>query len=107
MAQTEKKGQRNGWPFLKDPYAFTKKILGEKQSGYLESTPDKIDSFLHNNLIDPNRDKDLIENKLLIRPEAPTREFDLKEPTWDEIKAIIKKTRSASAPGPNGMPYNV
>ena len=24
----EKKGQRNGWLFLTDPYAFTMKILG-------------------------------------------------------------------------------
>ena len=81
MAQTEKKGQRNGWPFLKDPYAFTKKILGEKQSDYLESTTAEIDFFLHNSLKDPNRDKDLIENTLLIRPETPTRDFGLKEPT--------------------------
>ena len=32
--------------FLTDPYAFTKKILGGKRSGYLEITPAKIDSFL-------------------------------------------------------------
>ena len=71
--------------FLTDPYAFTKKILGEKQSSHQESTPAETDSFFHNNLRDPNRNRDLTENTLLIRLEAPTREFDLKEPTWDKI----------------------
>ena len=92
--------------FSTNPYAFTKKILGEKRSCYLESIPAEIDSFRHNNLKDPNRDRDLRENTLSIRLEAPTREFDLKEPMWDEIKAVIK-TRSASASGLNGVPYNV
>ena len=48
--------------FLTDPYAFSKKIFGEKRSGYLESTPAEIDSFLHNNLKDLNRDRDLTES---------------------------------------------
>ena len=73
----------------------------------MESTPAEIDTFLHNNLKDPNRDRDLTEKTFLIRPEAPTREFDLKEPTWDEVKAVIKSTRSASVSGPNGGPFNV
>ena len=56
--------------------AFTKKILGEKRRGYLESTPAEIDTFLHNNPKDPNRDRDLTENTTLIRLEAPTKEFN-------------------------------
>ena len=76
--EKEKKGQRNE-RLLKDPYAFTKITLGEKRSGYLESLLAEIEPFLFN-LKDPNRDRDLIENTLLIRLEAPTKEFDLKEP---------------------------
>ena len=84
-----------------------RKYYREKRSGYQENTPAEIDSFLHDNLKYPNRDQDLTENTLLIRPEAPTMDFDLKEPTWKEIKAVIKTTRLASAPGPNDIPYNV
>ena len=29
------------------------------------------------------------------------------EPTWKEVKEIVKKARSGSAPGPNGIPYKV
>ena len=59
--------------FLTHPYSFTKKVFGEKRSGYLKSTSAEIDSFLHNNLKDLNRDGDLTDNTLLIRPEAPTK----------------------------------
>ena len=106
MAGTDNKRQRKWIGFLTGPFAFTKKILEEKRSCYQERTTTKIDSFLHNNLKDPNRERDLTENTLLINPEAPKREFVLKEPTWDEIKAVIKTIRSASASDPSGMPYN-
>jgi len=37
-------------------------------------------------------------------PEVP---FDMKEPALYEIKELLKKTRSKSAPGPNGIPYKL
>ena len=86
----EKKGAKKWMVFLKDPYTFTKK-LGKKQSGYLESTPAEIDSFLRNNLKDPNRDGDLTENVLLIRLEAPTSEFDLKDQPGMKSKLSLKQ----------------
>ena len=54
----------------------------------MESLLAEIEPFLFN-LKDPNRDTDLIENTLLIRLESPTKEFVLKEPPYDEIKAVI------------------
>ena len=102
MAQTEKKrkGKKKTDGLLNSPLCFHKHISEEKQKSFLESTPTKIDSSLHNNFKDPNRDRELTDNTLLIRPEAPKRKFNLKEPTWDEIKT----TGSTSAPGPNDVP---
>ena len=33
--------------------------------------------------------------------------MDVSEPTWQELKEVVEKARSGSAPGPNGIPYIV
>ncbi|CAC5377986.1 unnamed protein product [Mytilus coruscus] len=37
-------------------------------------------------------------------PEIP---MNTKEPSWKEVSDVVKKARSASSPGPNGIPYKV
>ena len=46
-------------------------------------------------------------NTSLITPTPPSMNFDLEEPNWIEIQAVMKKARFGSAPGPNGVPYIV
>ena len=82
---------------LSNPYGFTKKIFGKKSSGFQLK-------FIF--LKDANR-WDLTETNSLIRQDDPTIGFNLKEPTWEEIKAVIKIKRSASDPGLNSVLYNV
>jgi hypothetical protein len=36
----------------------------------------------------------------LMDQSEPSKEFDMKEPTWNEVKDSIRKARSKSAPGP-------
>ncbi|VDI83151.1 Hypothetical predicted protein [Mytilus galloprovincialis] len=33
--------------------------------------------------------------------------MNIKEPSWKEVSDVVKKTRSASSPGPNGIPYKI
>lgn len=40
-------------------------------------------------------------------PDKPSSEFDLSDPKWKEIKEVLRKARTSSAPGPNGIPYIV
>ena len=102
-----KERARKGMAFISNPYGFTKKLLGEKRNGQIESSTEEIDAFLKETLKDPNRLQDLEENTSLISPTPPSMNFDLKEPTWIEIQAVTKKARSDSAPGSNGVPYIV
>lgn len=37
----------------------------------------------------------------------PQHQFDISPPRLSEVKQVIRKARSASAPGPNGVPYSV
>ena len=82
----ENKRQRKGRLFfLTDPYALTKKILGENE----EVTWAEIDLFLQNTLKDLNRHRQLTENTILIRPDALTG-FYFKVLAWEEIQEVIK-----------------
>ena len=44
-------------------------------------------------------------NTNLVWPANPGEELNMKAPTLDEIRQIVKKTRNKSAPGPNGIPF--
>ena len=102
-----KERARKRMAFISNPFGFTKELLGEKQSGRMESSTEEIDAFLKETLKDPNRLRDLEVNTSLITPTPPSMNFDLKEPTWIEIQAVMKKARLGSALGPNGVPYIV
>lgn len=41
------------------------------------------------------------------QPAPPIAEFDIIPPKLSKIRQIVKKARSSSAPGPNGIPYNL
>ena len=56
---------------------------------------------------DPGRDKELGNLEAVIRPNLPTTKFDLEEPSRKEVREVVKAARSASAPGPSGIPYGV
>lgn len=56
---------------------------------------------------DPLREQELEPNKALINPAPPVTEFNLREPSLKEVEEIIKAARSASTPGPSGVPYLV
>ncbi|XP_063058826.1 uncharacterized protein LOC134452393 [Engraulis encrasicolus] len=102
-----KERARSRAAFISNPFNFTKKLLGDKRSGVLMCSTAEANTFLHNNLSDPDRDQELGPQRTLISPQAPTVEFVMREPGWAEIQEVVKGARSASAPGPSGVPYTV
>ena len=93
--------------FIADPFGFARRLLGDKRSGRLQCSKDEVDTFLQNTLGDPYRDTPLDENTHLKEPELPKRDFDMRIPSWIEVKNIVMAARSASSPGPSGVPYSV
>jgi len=49
---------------------------------------------------EPLGPRDRIEDE-----EPPSKKLDAREPTWKEVQEVVRKARSASAPGPNTIPY--
>ncbi len=39
--------------------------------------------------------------------QPPEHQLDTRPPTWSEVENTVKQARTASAPGPNGVPYRL
>ncbi|KAK0139195.1 hypothetical protein N1851_024123 [Merluccius polli] len=91
--------------FTKNPFEYLSKLLGDKRSEELKATKEQVEE--HQVHSDPRREDSLEEMEELIKPAEPTIPFGAEEPSWQEVKHVLKKARGKSAPGPNGIPYSV
>ena len=53
---------------------------------------------------DPLRDEQLGQSPNEVKVDPPGALMDV---TWKELKKVVKKARSGSTPGLNGIPYNM
>lgn len=93
--------------FTKDPYRFTKTLLGEARSGRLTSPKEVVEEFLKDSHSDTLRGQALVEHTRIGRSELPEEELNTREPTWREAQDIVQKAQSSSALGPSAIPYKV
>ena len=100
-----KEGARKRAAFISNPFVFSKKLLGDKRSGQLGCTAEE--TFLRGIYNDPRRGTELNNDPFIISPATPSIEFNSMVPSWSEIQEVFKASRSASAPGPGGVPYIV
>ena len=87
--------------FLSNPFGFARTLLGEKRNGNLEASEEEINNHLRDTMSDPAKDQDIGINNRLIH------QYDTRLPTWKKMQEVVRATRSASAPGPSGVPYIV
>jgi len=94
--------------FLDDPYKFAKGLFTENKGGKLECTKEELESHLAQTYNDPRRDEDLQQpSGGLQRPTAPGVAFDLSDLKKKEVDDFIKKARSKSSPGNDGISYKM
>lgn len=79
----------------------------ECKSSKLDCSREKLEAHLQQPYSDPQRNKDLPLKKGLPKSTAPGVNFDLGDLKMSEVGNFIKKTRSKSAPGQDGVPYKV
>ena len=93
--------------FIANPYQFSKKLFENERSGCLSTSMQDIEKHLESVHADPLRNEPLRDCQRILPVDTPETPFDSREPTFTEIKEVVKKSRSCSAPGPNGIPYKV
>ena len=98
----ERARKRNA--FIQNPFHATKKLLGEKKNGQLVCSKEEAEAWLESSYRDEAKDTELGECKRLTKFDPPSVEFDLRNFKFKEVQDVIRKARSASAPGPSGIP---
>lgn len=88
--------------FLTNPFKLTKQHLGQKRTGRLTCSRDVINSHLKATYSDPSKEQPLGPCDALTTPPEPILDFNLKEPSLGEVKEVVRRARSSSAPGPSG-----
>ena len=89
----QKKRARKRTSFLTGPIGFAKKLLGDKRSSQLNCPTEELNTYLRDNLSDPDWDKELGNLEAVIRLHLLTTKFDLEEPSWKEVKEVVKAAR--------------
>ena len=93
--------------FFKDPFGYIGEILGKPKSGKLCCTKEEMDKSIREDHSDRYRDVPLGDGPGIRPTPQPAHPFELGEIRLAEVKEVITKSRSKSAPGSNGISYKV
>ena len=107
LKQSRKKFTVNCKEFLGQPYQFARNLLAPKPSGELRSTKEEVEKYLKDAHSDPDQFNERDDHDELLHYEHKDIDFNDSPPTYKEFSRKLRKTRSKSAPGPNGVPYLV
>ncbi|MCP4273336.1 MAG: hypothetical protein GY781_15495 [Gammaproteobacteria bacterium] len=104
IKQNRKKLSRNCSEFLSQPFDFSRKIIAPKPRGEMKSSKAEVENQLHKAHSDQSKDKEREISDDLHEYEEPSVEFNNSPPSRVEFNKRLRKTRSKSIPGPNGVP---
>ena len=107
IKQNRKKFSKNCSEFLSQPYDFARKIIAPKPRGVMKSSKADVEKQLHDAHGDQGKEEERKIPENMQEYKEPFVEFNDSLPSWGEFNKHLRKTRSKSAPGPNGVPYIV
>jgi len=84
-----------------------KETLEQKRTWQLSCSREEVEEHLRNTHSDQSRQVEMEGHERIADVPMPEVAFIEGEPTLKEVQDILKKARSKSAPGPNGIPYKV
>ena len=86
------------------PLKFIKGLFDSAKSGTLNVRREDFEEHLKSTYSDSLREEKLGSMSGLINPKEPSVPFNLSEPKLSEVEKYLKKARTASSPGPSGVP---
>ena len=107
LRKQHKRKERARAAFYRDPYKFVKDLFVKEKSGTLKATIRELEEHLRKNYSDNQRHvpASIPDDMPPIQPAQ--HQMETRPPTWSEIEGIVKRARTSSAPGPNGIPYRL
>lgn len=70
-------------------------------------TKKDLEDHMKRQMSDPKRHLPLGSPGFVPQPPFPIEEFEMAPPKLSEVEEVIRRARSTSAPGPNGIPYKL
>ncbi|KAL7852846.1 hypothetical protein SRHO_G00186310 [Serrasalmus rhombeus] len=109
LRRQRRKKERARVSFYKNTFKFTKSLFVQEKSGTLKAPLKDIEEFLKNTYSEADTPSNQRHEPVTIPADMPPlhppmHEMDTSTPTWNEVVNIVKRARTASAPGPNGIP---
>ena len=91
--------------FFREPFQYARNLFDQPRGGTLRVEKETLEDHLSRTYSDPAREVPLDHEPGLVWPDQPGQEFNMKPPTLEEVRRVVRKAKSKSAPGPNGIPY--
>ena len=107
IRKNRKAFSRNCSKFLSQPFDFAREIISPKPIGEMKSSKEEVEQHLKKAHGDDRKNEAREETEELLEYSMPEVEFENEAPSWAEFNKRLRKTRTKSAPGPNGVPYIV
>ena len=107
MRKNRKKMTRNSNNFLRQPFQFTREAINPTPKGELKNNQEEVQTYLENAHSDKGKNDPLPPLECLLKFDEPKSPLKDNPPSLREFTEKLKRTRSKSAPGPNGVPYLV
>ncbi|KAL1277462.1 hypothetical protein QQF64_024135 [Cirrhinus molitorella] len=107
LRKQHKKKERTRTAFYRDPYKFVKDLFIKEKTGTLKVPIRELEEYLRKIYSDNQRHvtASIPDDMPPIQP--PEHQLETRPPTWSEVESTVKRARTASAPGPNGVPYRL
>ncbi|KAG7509357.1 hypothetical protein JOB18_042127 [Solea senegalensis] len=86
-----RKRERKRSQFTKDPFLFTRTLLGEANSARLTSSREDVEAFLKETHNDTSRNQALDTNPSINSTKTREKELNISEPSWKEVQEVVKK----------------
>lgn len=93
--------------FFKNPYQYAKHLLEDKKIGRLDISKTELERYFREQYGDPAMSIPLGSPGYVPHPAPPSFSFNSSLPNFSEVEDIVQRARSASAPGPDGVPYKL
>ncbi|XP_078458809.1 uncharacterized protein LOC144723905 [Lampetra planeri] len=107
LRKRRRKKEQTRTRFYKDPFKFLKSLFTKEKSGVLKTTKKDLEEHLRTTNFDSKRHEHLAIPSDIPPIEPPEHHIETSPPTWKEVENTVRRARTASAPGPNEVPYKV
>ena len=107
LRKLRKKKEHTRTRFYKNPFKFVKDLFAKDKSGFLKTSKQELEEHLETVYQDTKRYEQLVIPHDIPPIQPPEFSIETGPPKWKEVENTVRRARSASAPGPNGVPYKL